>query len=54
MKQWLRQGKVPPGYNVDHIKPLSIGGADTPANMRLQLEELHKIHHYHYAPWRKP
>jgi len=33
MNQCLQQGKVPPGYHVDHIKPLSIGGSDTPSNM---------------------
>jgi hypothetical protein len=27
--------KVPPGYQVDHIKPLSEGGQDVPANMQL-------------------
>lgn len=35
MNQWLRQGKVPPGYSVDHIKPLSIGGADIPSNIEV-------------------
>jgi len=50
-KQWLSEGRVPPGYEVDHIKPLSIGGADTPVNMRLQGAELHDIHHTHYDPW---
>jgi len=51
MKQWLSKGKVPPGYDVDHIKPLSIGGADAASNMRLQLRELHKTHHKFYRPW---
>ena len=53
MKQWLRKGKVPPGYEVDHIKPVSIGGPDTPANMRLQLRSLHDQHHApgFYRPW---
>jgi len=37
MKPWLEKGRVPPGYEVDHIKPLSIGGADDASNMRLQL-----------------
>jgi len=51
MKQWLSAGRVPPGYEVDHIKPLSVGGEDAVQNMRLQLEELHKIHHKFYRPW---
>jgi len=51
MKPWLRVGRVPPGYDVDHIKPLSIGGPDTPANMRLQGTDLHRTHHKYYPPW---
>ena len=51
MKQWLRQDKTPPGYDVDHILPLSAGGFDDAANMRLQLRELHRIHHRFYRPW---
>ena len=51
MNQWLSKGKVPPGYQVDHIKPLSIGGADAPSNMRLQGIDLHKTHHQFYRPW---
>jgi hypothetical protein len=51
MNQWLRRGKVPPGHHVDHIKPLSIGGADTPANMRLLDIDLHTTHHRFYRPW---
>lgn len=51
MKPWLQEGRVPPGYEVDHIKPLSIGGPDTPANMRLQGADLHDIHHRYYRPW---
>jgi hypothetical protein len=52
MNQWLRKGKTPPGYSVDHIKPLSIGGADLPSNMRLLDDNFHfKIHHKLYKPW---
>jgi RHS repeat-associated protein len=53
MKPWLQEGRVPPGHQVDHIKPLSIGGPDTPANMRLQGTDIHKIHHGkgRYRPW---
>jgi len=51
MKPWLEKGRVPPGYEVDHIKPLSIGGADDASNMRLQLKELHDLHHKFYRPW---
>jgi len=28
-------GKVPKGYHVDHIKPLSSGGTNAPSNLRL-------------------
>jgi len=50
---WLRRGRVPPGYVVDHRIPLSTGGTDTPSNMRLILESDHLKHHAIYAPWRK-
>jgi len=32
----------PPGYEVDHVVPLSKGGADEPYNMQLLSEEAHK------------
>jgi hypothetical protein len=53
MNQWLREGKVPPGYEVDHITPLSIGGADAPWNMRLLDKDFHSLHHSpgFYRPW---
>ncbi|MEK6154535.1 FG-GAP-like repeat-containing protein [Flavobacteriaceae bacterium 3-367] len=54
MNQWLRKGKVPPGYQVDHIKPLSIGGKDVLSNMRLLDIDFHiNIHHAKgfYRPW---
>jgi hypothetical protein len=51
MKQWLEAGRRPPGYEIDHIKPLSIGGADVPTNMRLQGADLHDLHHQYYHPW---
>jgi hypothetical protein len=51
MNQWLKKGKVPPGYEVDHIKPLSVGGPDKPFNMRLLDGDLHDIHHRYYRPW---
>jgi hypothetical protein len=51
MKPWLEEGKCPQGYNIDHIKPLSIGGPDTPANMRLQGTDLHRLWHKWYHPW---
>jgi len=52
MNQWLSKGKVPPGYQVDHIKPLSINGADSPVNMRLLDIQTHKTHHKIFAPWK--
>ncbi|MFA6542992.1 MAG: toxin TcdB middle/N-terminal domain-containing protein [Limisphaerales bacterium] len=50
-KPFLREGRVPPGYEVDHITPLSVGGSDTPANMRLQGTDLHEMWHKRYRPW---
>jgi hypothetical protein len=34
--------EVPPGYEVDHIKPLSEGGQDNPSNMQLLTKQQHK------------
>ncbi|GMV90599.1 MAG: hypothetical protein AMXMBFR82_03770 [Candidatus Hydrogenedentota bacterium] len=53
MIPWLKRGKVPPGYNVDHIKPLSVGGADLPSNMRLIAQDLHVLWHKRFNPWTK-
>jgi hypothetical protein len=33
---------IPSGYKVDHIIPLSRGGADTPYNMQLLSVDAHK------------
>ncbi|MCX6164370.1 MAG: HNH endonuclease signature motif containing protein [Ignavibacteriae bacterium] len=44
-KEFLKKNgykKVPPGYQVDHIKPLSEGGTDTPDNMQLIPTSVHK------------
>jgi hypothetical protein len=53
MNQWLSKGRVPPGYEVDHIVPLSIGGQDIPSNMRLLDKAFHDLHHSpgFYRPW---
>jgi hypothetical protein len=51
MKTWLEQGRNPPGYDVDHILPLSVGGAHDPFNMRLVLRSDHRTHHKYYDPW---
>jgi hypothetical protein len=34
--------KIPAGYQIDHIKPLSEGGSDTPSNMQLISVSQHK------------
>lgn len=34
--------KIPSGYQIDHIKPLSEGGLDVPTNMQLIPIEQHK------------
>ncbi len=34
--------KVPPGYEIDHIVPLSKGGRDEPSNMQLIPKSVHK------------
>lgn len=58
-RRFLRQHgyrRVPPGYEVDHIVPLSAGGADTPSNMELISKSAHhrktaresKRYHWHH------
>jgi hypothetical protein len=45
-KEFLKKNgynNLPYGYEVDHIKPLSEGGTDTPDNMQLITKESHKI-----------
>lgn len=34
--------KIPEGYEIDHIKPLSQGGTDSPSNMQLLSKTEHK------------
>lgn len=44
-KQFLKSKgykRVPPGYEVDHIIPLSKGGRDEPSNMQLIPKSVHK------------
>ncbi|MFC5046383.1 HNH endonuclease signature motif containing protein [Aquimarina hainanensis] len=40
--QSLGYNKIPFGYEIDHIKPLSEGGTDDPSNMQLLTIEQHK------------
>lgn len=51
MKPWLKDGRVPPGHEVDHTLPLSVGGPDDPSNMRLVGIDLHRLWHKKYRPW---
>jgi 5-methylcytosine-specific restriction endonuclease McrA len=41
----LRHGysKLPSGYEIDHIRPLSQGGSDSPENMQLLTKEQHHL-----------
>jgi len=48
----VKAGKVPPGFEVHHRVPLSVGGADATSNMQLQGIDLHAIHHQFSHPWR--
>ena len=44
-KKFLRSlgyKRVPSGFEVDHIKPLSEGGSDSPSNMQLIPKSTHK------------
>jgi 5-methylcytosine-specific restriction endonuclease McrA len=44
-EQFLRNKglkRIPKGYQIDHITPLSKGGADNPENMQLLPLEVHK------------
>ena len=40
-----RDGKVPRGYEVHHIKPLADGGKDTPKNLKVIPTAKHKEIH---------
>ncbi|WP_224825198.1 hypothetical protein [Cognatishimia sp. MH4019] len=51
MNQYLSNGIVPPGYHVDHLTPISVGGADSPLNMRLKDIATHVTRHTYYRPW---
>jgi len=35
--------RIPSGYHIDHIRPLSQGGSDTPSNMQLLSVEAHHL-----------
>lgn len=47
---------TPPGYEIHHIVPLSVGGADSPDNMILLFSDDHsivtRVHRDHYG-WKK-
>jgi len=48
MNQWLKKGKVPPGFNVDHQKALFDGGLDEIPNLRLKDISTHVNRHRYY------
>ena len=50
MRQWLKQGKSPPGYQVHHKEPVRVGGANTFDN--LQLID-NSMHYMKGASWRQ-
>jgi hypothetical protein len=38
----LKKGLVKPGQDVDHVKPLSKGGTNTPSNFRVESEHANR------------
>ena len=52
MNQWLRQGRSPPGHEIDHLVARSAGGTNSPANLRLRTTADHRNRHLFYHPWR--
>ncbi len=52
MNHWLRQGRSPPGHEVDHLIPRSVGGSSAPNNLRLRTTADHRNRHMFYHPWR--
>ena len=49
LQRELKAKKIPDTFN---SRPLSIGGADIPSNMRLLDDNFHyDIHHAKYKPW---
>jgi RHS repeat-associated protein len=51
MNQWLRAGRAPPGYEVDHVVARSVGGSNAPGNLRLRTTADHRNRHRFYRPW---
>lgn len=50
MHPYLKKGKVPPGFEVDHVKALFDDGTDVIENMRLRPIDLHRTRHKFYRP----
>lgn len=41
-RQMLKDGKVKPGQDVDHVKPLSKGGSNTESNARARSPSINR------------
>ena len=41
-RMMLKKGLVKPGQDVDHVTPLSKGGANSPANFRVESEHANR------------
>ena len=55
MGQWIDEGKISPGYQIDHqialASPLR-NEADDISNPRLKTIADHRARHFSYHPWR--
>ena len=45
IKRGYKDGEVPRGYEVHHIKPRKLGGKETPKNIRVIKRVKHQVIH---------